>query len=409
MGEGDIDDPQMCRDADWESPDFAQAGAKMDDYPLASTVNTMNGHAMIEKLATNSKTDDLEKKSTTEIDEARKYYDSENDVRVKIRSKMMSQQEGFDDYVWKIKWTHVFLLSLVHIWAFIGIFYLPYMSASTAALRLIEAMIAGIGVTAGAHRLYCHRAYKAKLPLHLFLLWAYSVAGQNTLYDWVRDHRVHHKFSETDADPHNANRGWFFSHCGWLLIRKHPEVIRRGRTVDLSDITTDPYITIHTKIFYVLKSITCHAIPVFLPMLCWNEDFWVSTNTMMVRFAFTLNATWSVNSFAHLWGSRPIDRRIFPGENKLIAFFSMGEGWHNYHHIFPWDYKAAELGPGIFNMATIFLDVCAFFGLAYDLKEPSKELVMKTAMKNGDGTWQIPPELEAVADSPHSTDHAKAC
>jgi stearoyl-CoA desaturase (delta-9 desaturase) len=47
---------------------------------------------------------------------------------------------------------------------------------------------------------------------------------QNDVCEWARDHRVHHKFSETYADPHNATRGFFFSHVGWLLVRKHPDV-----------------------------------------------------------------------------------------------------------------------------------------------------------------------------------------
>lgn len=74
---------------------------------------------------------------------------------------------------------------------------------------------------------------------------------QNTIYDWVRDHRVHHKFSDTDADPHNANRGFFFSHVGWLMMRKHPEVLRRGRQIDMTDILADPVVQFSQK--YVFK------------------------------------------------------------------------------------------------------------------------------------------------------------
>lgn len=63
---------------------------------------------------------------------------------------------------------------------------------------------------------------------------------QNSLFDWVRDHRVHHKYSETDADPHNSNRGFFFAHVGWLMMRKHPQVIRKGKQLDFSDLFQDP-------------------------------------------------------------------------------------------------------------------------------------------------------------------------
>lgn len=70
---------------------------------------------------------------------------------------------------------------------------------------------------------------------------------QNTLYDWVRDHRVHHKYSETDADPHNSNRGFFFAHVGWLMLLKHPQVLKKGRAIDMSDVLADPVIQFHQK------------------------------------------------------------------------------------------------------------------------------------------------------------------
>lgn len=65
---------------------------------------------------------------------------------------------------------------------------------------------------------------------------------QNHIYEWVRDHRVHHKFTDTDADPHNASRGFFFAHMGWLLLKKHDDVITKGQTVDMSDVAADPIV-----------------------------------------------------------------------------------------------------------------------------------------------------------------------
>lgn len=70
---------------------------------------------------------------------------------------------------------------------------------------------------------------------------------QNSIFNWVRDHRVHHKFSETDADPHNSARGFFFSHCGWLMIRKHPEVLHKGKAVDMTDVLADPVVQFSEK------------------------------------------------------------------------------------------------------------------------------------------------------------------
>lgn len=104
-----------------------------------------------------------------------------------------------------------------------------------------------LGVTAGAHRLWSHKSYKAKLPLQIILMVLNSIAFQNSAIDWIRNHRTHHKYSDTDADPHNASRGFFYSHIGWLLVKKHPETIRRGKTVDLSDIYNNPVLRFQKK------------------------------------------------------------------------------------------------------------------------------------------------------------------
>lgn len=103
-------------------------------------------------------------------------------------------------------------------------------------------IFAGFGVTAGAHRLWAHKSYKAKLPLRIILMIFQTMAFQNCIHEWVRDHRAHHKFCDTDADPHNSRRGFFFSHMGWLMCKKHPDVKAKGQTIDMSDIEADPVV-----------------------------------------------------------------------------------------------------------------------------------------------------------------------
>lgn len=108
-------------------------------------------------------------------------------------------------------------------------------------------VVSGLGITAGAHRLWAHRSYKAKLPLRIILAVFNTIAFQDCALHWARDHRVHHKYSETDADPHNATRGFFFSHIGWLLCRKHPEVIAKGKQLDIADLEADPVLRFQRK------------------------------------------------------------------------------------------------------------------------------------------------------------------
>lgn len=74
-----------------------------------------------------------------------------------------------------------------------------------------------------------------------------------------------------------------------------------------------------------------------------------------------------------------------PKENPYVSFMTYGEGWHNYHHAFPWDYKAAEFGIR-YNFTSTIIEFFERIGWAYDLKKASPSLVEKRILKFGDGT-----------------------
>jgi stearoyl-CoA desaturase (delta-9 desaturase) len=69
-----------------------------------------------------------------------------------------------------------------------------------------------------------------------------------------------------------------------------------------------------------------------------------------------------------------------------VSVVAVGEGWHNYHHVFPWDYKAAELGNYELNFAAAYIDFFGYIGWAYGFKRPSKELVRRVVQRLGDGS-----------------------
>jgi stearoyl-CoA desaturase (delta-9 desaturase) len=94
-----------------------------------------------------------------------------------------------------------------------------------------------------------------------------------------------------------------------------------------------------------------------------------------------LHTVWFVNSAAHIFGDRPYNNKIQPRENWWVAITGMGEGFHNYHHTFPWDYTIAENGLSYWNPAKWFIDAMFRLGLCSNLKRPSRELVEKTMSK----------------------------
>jgi len=235
---------------------------------------------------------------------------NENDVET-VDGGLEKPQQGYAGRrKIRLVWRNIIAFVYLHIAAVYGL-YLFFMSAQwkTSTLAMILYTMSGLGITAGAHRLWAHRSYKAKWPLRLILTLFNTIAFQDCAIHWARDHRVHHKYSETDADPHNATRGFFFSHVGWLLCRKHPEVIAAGKKLDLSDLEADPILAFQKKHYMILMPLFCFIIPTLIPVYLWGETwsnaFFVAT---MFRYTFILNVTWLVNSAAHKWGDKSYDK-----------------------------------------------------------------------------------------------------
>lgn len=308
-----------------------------------------------------------------------------------IDGGLVKRQEGYAGRrKIKLVWRNILLFAYLHLAAVYGL-WLMLTSAQwkTGIFAMFLYTLSGLGITAGAHRLWAHRSYKARFPLRVILMIFNTIAFQDAAMHWARDHRVHHKYSETDADPHNATRGFFFSHIGWLLCRKHPDVKEAGKKLDISDLKADPVLDFQQKYYLILMPILCFLIPTMIPIYCWGESlrnaWFVAT---MFRYTFILNVTWCVNSAAHKWGDKPYDKEISPSQNPSVAIFALGEGWHNYHHVFPWDYKTAELGNYRMNLTTAFIDFFAKIGWAYDLKTVSDEIIKKRVERTGDGTHE---------------------
>lgn len=309
-------------------------------------------------------------------------YKPENGLQPQLAQHQASDQQ----YKIQIVWRNVILMSALHIGALMGLkeCLVGSVQFKTMALAYILYVLGGIGVTAGAHRLWSHRSYKAKWPLRLILAYYQSMALENSIYEWSRDHRVHHKYSETDADPHNALRGFFFAHVGWLLCRKHPDVKSKGKQIDLSDLIADPIVRFQHNYYMPSVLLSCFIIPTLIPYLLWNETFYNSFYVCaLLKYVVTLHCTWLVNSAAHMWGRRPYDKTINPSENKIVSFLAMGEGFHNYHHVFPWDYATSELGFDL-NLTKLFIDFFASFGWAYERKVVTPEMIKQRKLRTGD-------------------------
>jgi len=317
---------------------------------IVSNEETDSGHA------TNSDDDDLEEDVSITADET--------------------------PYKDEIVWGNIVKFIILHTAALYGLSIVPFLSWKSLVWLLATYWFSGAGITAGAHRLWAHRAYKAKAPLRLFLTLANSMAGQNSIYVWCRDHRVHHKCSETVGDPHNAKRGFFFAHMGWLLVRKHPAVLKAGKRIDMSDLEADPVVMFQHRHYLACYLAAAFLLPTLVPWLGWGESLSNAYFMAVFRYVAVLHFTWLVNSAAHFFGNKPYDVNIGATENMAVSVLAMGEGFHNYHHAFPWDYSTSEWGLNT-NLTTGFIRLMAFLGQAYRLRSTTAATIAARAARTG--------------------------
>jgi stearoyl-CoA desaturase (delta-9 desaturase) len=274
----------------------------------------------------------------------------------------------------KFRWHAAIGLAVFHGMALLGMTAFRHEWISDGALMLTQSILMiliGISSTAGAHRCFVHQAYESSLPLQIFYL-TFVVAGMTgSPIGWIRSHRTHHKYSDTDLDPHNSHLGFWHSHFGWLCWEPSKEIQAERAKQELG---TLQYLKMHQAIDRVYDPLGV-VMTFFLPWAAltltgnpvnWWGLFW----TTWMRMALGLNMAASVNSLAHTFGTRPYNPYIEARNNFFVSVFTWGEGWHNYHHAYPKDYRASAHDNWVlyWNPAHAFILLCANLGLAYNLK-----------------------------------------
>eukprot|EP00405_Crypthecodinium_cohnii_P043620 CAMPEP_0206573420 /NCGR_PEP_ID=MMETSP0325_2-20121206/28829_1 /ASSEMBLY_ACC=CAM_ASM_000347 /TAXON_ID=2866 /ORGANISM="Crypthecodinium cohnii, Strain Seligo" /LENGTH=202 /DNA_ID=CAMNT_0054077809 /DNA_START=73 /DNA_END=678 /DNA_ORIENTATION=- len=94
----------------------------------------------------------------------------------------------------------------------------------TGIVFFIFYFLNGLGITAGYHRLFSHKAYRGHWLTEWAMLFWGGGAWQGSAKWWARNHRIHHRYIDTDLDPYNANRGFVYTHVGWMFMKQDYEI-----------------------------------------------------------------------------------------------------------------------------------------------------------------------------------------
>lgn len=240
------------------------------------------------------------------------------------------------------------------------------------ALALGFYFVTGMSITGGYHRLFSHKTYKANALVKFFYLCFGAAAFQNSALKWSADHRIHHKHVDHEEDPYNINKGFFWAHIGWIFFKEEERAMEAAFPKDL---TTDKlvmwqhrhYMKIAVFMGLILPAIIGHFLGSALGGFALAG---------VLRLVVVHHCTFLINSLCHVVGSRPYTDSNTARDSALMALFTYGEGYHNYHHYFPTDYRN-----GIrwyhFDPTKWMIRVMSWIGFASDLKKVPEKLIEK--------------------------------
>ncbi|MBF6270482.1 acyl-CoA desaturase [Nocardia farcinica] len=242
-------------------------------------------------------------------------------------------------------------------------------------------MATGLAITVGYHRLFTHRTFRAAPSVVAVLAVLGSMAGQGGVLSWVAIHRRHHECSDREGDPHSPNlsgsgwrgrlRGLAHSHFLWMRRHEYPNIVHYA-----PDLLKDRMLVRISRRYHWWVALGM-VIPAAIGALVYQSWQGAVSGLLwggMVRMFVLEHIVWAINSFLHMYGTRPYRARGNSRNGGIFALVSFGESWHNNHHAFPespsFGLDWYRLDPGYW-----LIRLLALVGLAWDVRLPSRERI----------------------------------
>jgi stearoyl-CoA desaturase (Delta-9 desaturase) len=293
------------------------------------------------------------------------------------------------------------LLNIGFIGIHLGCLFVLWVGFSWTAVAVALALyvVRMFGLTAGYHRYFSHRSYKTSRWFQFLLGFLGTTALQNGPLWWSSHHRLHHKYSDTENDVHSPVSGTlWWSHVGWILSKKFNRTEHRL----VADLARFPEIRWLDK-FHLAGPITLGTILYFAGSLLEQHAPSLGTNGpqllvwgMFIGTTILYHGTFTVNSIAHLWGSRRFKTTDDSRNNPLIALITLGEGWHNNHH----RYMSSER-QGFYwweiDISHMILTAMSWVGLVWDLRVPPESIYQEAEAQRSVPKTYTPASVRAIA------------
>lgn len=288
---------------------------------------------------------------------------------MKLRSSSAITSFSWKNFVW---------IGALHVLAVA--YFVEYFSWPAFFAFLIMHYLTGmVGITFGFHRLLTHKGFSVPRWVENFVAVCGTLACQGGPVSWVATHRLHHAYSDRDEDPHDAHKGFWYSHLAWLFVRRQDLDQFEEFKHYAPDVAGNAFFAWLERYMIPVQFICGFAL-MFLGAvvgsflnatgaLDWHMAWGFAVWGVFVRLCATYHVTWFVNSAAHKWGSAPNGSKDLSRNNWWVGLLAFGEGWHNNHHAQP---RAARHGWEWwqFDQTWIMISVLKAFGLVKNIKLP---------------------------------------
>ena len=277
-------------------------------------------------------------------------------------------------------WNMVFFLTIIPLIGFLGTAAYIYYNGvvwQEPVLFFIFWFLSGMGITMGYHRLFAHKSFKTNIFIEWILMLLGSMALENTILKWSSDHRTHHNKPESEDDPYSITEGFWHAHIGWILEKTPYE---KSRIKGVGDLENKSAVRFQSKYYFHIAIILGFLLPMAIGFL-YNRPLGALLWAGFLRVTIVHHATFFINSLCHYVGKRPYNSKSTARDSWLVSFFTFGEGYHNYHHTFQWDYRNG-IKWFAFDPSKWIIKTLSFFGITYDLKEAPDYMIWKNHLES---------------------------
>ncbi len=272
---------------------------------------------------------------------------------------------------------NIYFVGATTLIAFIGgplYIYFHGITAFDIWLMVFFIVATGLSVTVGYHRHFSHATFKTNNVMRFIMLFFGAASFEQSALAWSSQHRDHHRYVDTDNDPYSIKKGFYWAHMGWLFNGNY-----RFFYNNVDDLVKNKLIMNQARYYPAWCLLSGIAFPVLIGAL-FGHALAAFIFSVCFRIVFVHHSTWCINSVCHMFGKATYDTQATARDHWFVGFMTFGEGFHNYHHRFPNDFRNGVKWYH-WDPSKWLIMLFEKIGLAWDLKRASEFRIRDARIK----------------------------